>query len=322
MPLQPGSRIGQYEIVAPLGAGGMGEVYRATDSRLKRSVAIKILPDEVARDPERLARFEREAQVLASLNHPNIGAIYGVEESGGTRCLVLELVEGETLASRIDQGALDVPEAARLALQIAEGLEAAHDKGIIHRDLKPANVMIAADGSAKVLDFGLAKALEEESAGGGSASLSPTMTAAATRLGIILGTAGYMSPEQARGKAVDRRADIWAFGVILFEMLTGKRLFTGETVSDTLAGVLRAELDWKLLPSDTPGPLRRLLRRCLDRDVKQRLRDIGEARIVLADWLAGKAPEEAPAASPAPGRRWSLAWSAASALILAAGAAV
>ena len=321
MPLQPGSRIGQYEIVAPLGAGGMGEVYRATDSRLKRSVAIKILPDEVARDPERLARFEREAQVLASLNHPHIGAIYGVEESGGSRCLVLELVEGETLASRIDQGALDVQEAVRLALQIAEGLEAAHDKGIVHRDLKPANVMIGAEGSAKVLDFGLAKALEEETPGGGSASLSPTMTAAATRLGIILGTAGYMSPEQARGKAVDRRADIWAFGVILFEMLTGKRMFTGETVSDTLAGVLRAELDWKLLPSDTPAPLRKLLRRCLDRDVKQRLRDIGEARIVLADWLAGKEPEEAPAAAPAAGRRGSLVWSLAGALVLAAGAA-
>jgi serine/threonine-protein kinase len=266
-------------------------------------VAIKILPDEVARDPERLARFEREAQLLAALNHPNIGAIYGVEESGGTRCLVLELVEGETLAARIDQGALSTEEALRLALQIAEGLEAAHDKGIVHRDLKPANVMIGAEGAVKVLDFGLAKALEEESAGGGSASLSPTMTAAATRLGIILGTAGYMSPEQARGKAVDRRADIWAFGVILFEMLSGGRMFTGETVSDTLAGVLRAELDWKLLPGGTPPPIRRLLKRCLDRDAKRRLRDIGEARIILADWSAGRLPEEAPApAGPAPRR--------------------
>ncbi len=322
MPLQPGNRIGQYEIVAPLGAGGMGEVYRATDSRLKRSVAIKILPDEVARDPERLARFEREAQVLASLNHPNIGAIYGVEESGGARCLVLELVEGETLASRIDQGPLEVQDAVRLALQIAEGLEAAHDKGIVHRDLKPANVMIGASGTAKVLDFGLAKALEEESAGGGSASLSPTMTAAATRLGIILGTAGYMSPEQARGKTVNRRADIWAFGVILFEMLTGKRMFTGETVSDTLAGVLRAELDWKLLPGKTPGVIRKLLQRCLERDVKQRLRDIGEARIVLADWDAGKTPEEAtPSAAPSRGAGAPLGWAIGGAVALAVAAA-
>jgi eukaryotic-like serine/threonine-protein kinase len=320
MPIQTGARIGPYEVAAPLGAGGMGEVYEATDSRLKRRVAIKVLPDEVARDPDRLARFEREAQVLASLNHPNIGAIYGVEEAGSVRCLVLELVEGQTLAARIDAGAIPEREALGFALQIAEGLEAAHEKGIVHRDLKPANVMVGSDGKIKILDFGLAKALEGDLSGSApEVSLSPTMTAAATRAGVILGTAGYMSPEQARGKGADRRSDVWAFGVILYEMLVGKRIFTGETVSDTLAAVLRAEVEWGAIPGVTPGPVRWLLRRCLERDVRLRLRDIGEARILLSDVIAGR-PTEIGAAAPAPVTRRG--WSPLLAAGLALGAAL
>ncbi len=322
MPLTPGTHIGSYEVIAPLGAGGMGEVYRATDSRLKRAVALKVLPDEVARDPERLARFEREAHVLASLNHPHIGSIYGIEESGRTRCLVLELVEGQTLAGRIDSGALTVGEALHIALQIAEGLEAAHEKGIVHRDLKPANVMITPEGTVKVLDFGLAKALEADPASGSvDVSMSPTITAAATRLGVILGTAGYMSPEQAKGRSVDRRSDIWAFGVILFEMLTGTRMFTGETVSDTLAGVLRAEVEWGSLPPGLSVSVRRLLQRCLERDPRIRLRDIGEARIMLGDVLAGRTIEQ-PSASPAASRSgWSPLVASAVAVVAAALAA-
>ena len=283
MALESGSRLGPYEITVLIGAGGMGQVYRARDTKLGRDVAIKVLPDLFAEDPERLARFQREAQVLASLNHPNIASIYGLEEVEGVRALVLELVEGPTLAERIAQGPIPLDEVLPIAKQIAEGLEAAHEKNIIHRDLKPANVKLREDGTVKVLDFGLAKALEGDE--GGDPSESPTMTAAATRAGVIMGTAAYMSPEQARGKTVDRRADIWAFGVVLWEMLTGGRLFTGETVSDTLAAVIREELDWNKLPSDTPAPIREILRRCLTRDLKRRLQAIGEARVAIEEHL-------------------------------------
>ncbi len=265
----------------------MGEVYRARDSRLGRDVAIKVLPEAVAKDHERLARFEREAQVLASLNHPNIATIHGVEDSGGAHALVMELVEGPTLEDRIAQGPIPVEEALPIAREIAEGLEYAHERGIIHRDLKPANVKLTGDGKVKILDFGLAKALDPV-AGALSPDVtrSPTITAAATQAGVVIGTAAYMSPEQARGKSVDKRADIWAFGCVLSEMLTGKRLFHGETVSDTLAAVLRADIDWETLPAGTPPAIRRLLERCLERDPKRRLRDVGEARIAI---------EEAPA---------------------------
>ncbi|MEX2385626.1 MAG: serine/threonine-protein kinase [Thermoanaerobaculia bacterium] len=279
--------MGSYEILSPLGAGGMGEVYRVTDTKLGRDVAIKVLPEAVAKDHERLARFEREAQMLASLNHPNIATIHGVEDSGGAPALVMELVEGPTLEDRIAQGPIPVEEALPIAREIAEGLDYAHERGIIHRDLKPANVKLTGDGKVKILDFGLAKALDPV-AGASSPDMtrSPTITAAATQAGVILGTAAYMSPEQARGKPADKRSDIWAFGCVLWEMLTGKRLFHGETVSDTLAAVLRADIDWETLPAGTPPAIRRLLERCLERDPKRRLRDVGEARIVM---------EEAPA---------------------------
>src|SRR6202162_5490321 len=247
MSLSPGTKLGSYEIVSPLGAGGMGEVYRARDTRLGREVALKVLPTAFASDPERMARFQREAQVLASLNHPRIGAIYGFEDSGGVRALVMELIEGLTLADRIARGAIPVDEALPIAREIAEALEAAHDRGIVHRDLKPANIKITSDGNVKVLDFGLAKAVEDEIKST-DISNSPTLTAAATKAGLILGTAAYMSPEQARGKTVDRRADIWSFGAVAFEMLAGKMAFKGDTVSDTLAAVIRGEPDWTLLP--------------------------------------------------------------------------
>jgi eukaryotic-like serine/threonine-protein kinase len=293
MPLAPATRLGSYEIVAPLGSGGMGEVYRARDLKLNRDVALKVLPDTFASDPERLARFEREAHKLAALNHPNIAAIYGVEESSGVRALVMELVEGETLAERIAAGPVPIPEALAIARQIAVALEAAHEHGIIHRDLKPANVKATPEGVVKVLDFGLAKVAEEPSAAG-NPTLSPTLTLQATRAGVILGTAAYMSPEQARGAAADRRADIWAFGVVLFEMLTGRQSFPGETTSDILAGVLRAEPEWSALPAATPHGVRKLLKRCLERDRKQRLQAIGEARIAIDECLAH--PEAPPAA--------------------------
>ena len=282
--LSPSTRLGPYEILSPVGAGGMGEVYRATDTRLAREVAIKVLPADVARDPERLARFRREAQLLASLNHPNVAAIHGLEEAAGQPFLVLELVPGENLAERLRRGALPVDEAVAVAEQIAGALEEAHERGIVHRDLKPANVKVTPEGKVKVLDFGLAKAWTSEASSETSAdsSQSPTLTQAGTAAGLILGTAAYMSPEQARGKAVDKRADIWAFGVVLYEMLAGRRLFEGETVSDTLAAVLRTEPDWTALPPSTPPNVRRILRRCLDRDPKRRLRDIGEARIALS----------------------------------------
>ncbi|HMF27556.1 MAG TPA: serine/threonine-protein kinase, partial [Candidatus Cybelea sp.] len=279
MPLAAGTRIGAYEIVAPLGAGGMGEVYRARDLRLGREVALKILPDLFATDPDRRARFEREAQVLASLNHPYIAAIYGFEERVSShagevsiRALALELVDGPTLAERISERALPLDEAIAIALQIIEALDAAHAQGIVHRDLKPANIKLRPDGTVKVLDFGLAKSLEPQWS---DPSNSPTITAV-SRFDVILGTASYMSPEQARGKPVDRRADIWAFGCVLYEMLAGASPFAGDSTTDTLSAIVSREPDWGRLPATTPLAVRRLLLRALAKDPKQRLRDIGD----------------------------------------------
>jgi hypothetical protein len=291
MALTPGTRFGAYEIGAQIGVGGMGVVYRATDRNLKRPVAIKVLPEAVAFDGERLARFQREAEVLASLNHPNIAQIYGLENAVGIRALVMELVEGPTLADRIAQGLIPVDEALPIARQIAEALEAAHEQGIIHRDLKPANIKLRPDGMVKVLDFGLAKATEPVSAISPSHSQSPTITTPAmTQAGVILGTAAYMAPEQAHGRAVDKRSDIWAFGVVLFEMLTGAQLFDGESVAETIGLVVTRDPDWAKLPAGTPLAVRRLLERCLARDPRRRLRDIGEARITLEDPLRGTVP--------------------------------
>ncbi len=276
-----------------LGKGGMGEVYRARDTRLGRDVAVKVLPRAFTADPDRLARFEREARVLASLNHPHIGTIHGLEESEGVRALVLELVEGETLADRLHHGAVAIPDALAMARQIADALEAAHDKGIVHRDLKPSNIKITPDGVVKVLDFGLAKGGTEVS--GYDLTQSPTISIGNTHDGVILGTAPYMSPEQARGQAVDKRTDIWAFGCVLLEMLTGRVVFRGETVSDTIAAILQGEPDWAALPAATPRSIDRLLRRCLEKDSKRRLRDIGEARIEIDETISRPAPPEAPA---------------------------
>ncbi len=302
----------------------MGVVYRATDSKLKREVAIKVLPEEFAADAERLARFEREAQLLAQLQHPNIASIYGLEESGGVRALVMELVEGEDLSERLKRGPLPVDEALAVARQIAEALEAAHEKGIVHRDLKPANVKLTSEGKVKVLDFGLAKAMAPESAASGSPSTSPTLmnsptlTAAhGTQLGVILGTAAYMAPEQARGSAVDKRADVWAFGVVFYEMLAGRRLFEGETVSDTLAAVLRQEVDFSALPPATPPSVRRLLARCLERDPRRRQRGIGDARLDL-DEKAGP-PPVAPSTGAVASRRSVLPWTVAALAVGLAG---
>ncbi len=312
MTLAQGARFGPFEIVAPLGAGGMGEVYRARDSRLGREVAIKVLPAAFAQDHERVARFRREAQVLASLNHPNIASIHGLEEAEGSVALALELVEGEDLQQRLRRGPIPIDEARIIARQIAEGLEAAHEKGIVHRDLKPANVKVTPEGQVKVLDFGLAKAFDTEalSASGSSAvaepveaSHSPTMSRQMTEAGMILGTAAYMSPEQARGRTVDKRADIWSFGVVMFEMLSGRRLFQGETASDTLAAVLRQDVDWTLVPKELPAAFRRLIERCLQRDPKQRLRDIGEARVALSETVEGWAMPATPVPSTASSRR-------------------
>ena len=264
-----GKTLGTHEILSPLGKGGMGEVWRARDSKLGREVAIKTLPEEFAQDEERLVRFEREAKLLASLNHPNIAAIYGLEEDNGKRFLVLELVEGDTLAERLKHGATPVEESLKLALQIAEALEAAHEKGVIHRDLKPLNIKVTPDGKVKVLDFGLAKAFAGDGTDA-SVSNSPTLSMAATQQGVILGTAAYMSPEQARGQEVDKRADIWAFGVVLFEMLTGRGTFDGGTVSDVLAGVLRADPDWNGLPPNLHPRIKFLLERCLEKESKDR----------------------------------------------------
>ena len=318
MPLDPGTRIGAFEVTGSLGAGGMGEVYRARDTRLQRDVALKILPPSFAADPDRLARFEREAQILASLNHPHIAAIYGIESQGEQPALVLELVEGPTLADRIAQGPIPQDETVSIARQIADALESAHEQGIVHRDLKPANVKLRPDGTVKVLDFGLAKLADPGvGSGRGDASLSPTITSPAmTGVGVILGTAAYMSPEQAAGKPAGKRADIWAFGVVLWEMLTGQRLFgDGESTSHVLADVLRAPIDFERIPA---GPLRGLLRRCLDRDVKTRLRDIGEARIVLSQPLE---PAAAPVVAAQPGRA-IVAWTVAALLAISTGIAL
>ena len=302
----------------------MGQVYRAHDTKLNRDVALKILPDAFASDLDRLARFTREAQTLASLNHPNIAHIHGLEDSGGVRALVMELVEGDDLSQRIARGAIPLDEALPIAKQIAEALEAAHEQGIIHRDLKPANIKVRPDGAVKVLDFGLAKAMEPVGASSASVSMSPTITTPAmTQAGMILGTAAYMSPEQAKGRAVDKRSDLWAFGAVLFEMLTGQRTFGGEDVSDTLANVLKSEPDWTALPANTPAPIRTLLRRCLEKDRKQRLPDAAMIRLEIEDALTTPAAEP-PAAGPAsvaPSSRGSrLAWLVAAVAVLVAAA--
>ena len=298
MALTVGDRLGHYDVTALIGEGGMGQVYQATDTQLNRDVALKMLPDAFAADPDRLARFQREAQVLASLNHPGIAAIYGIEKSADTQALVLELVEGPTLADRIARGPIPIDEALPIAKQIAEALEAAHDAGVIHRDLKPANIKVREDGTVKVLDFGLAKALDTTPEG--DPSQSPTLTAAATQMGVIMGTAAYMSPEQARGKPVDRRADIWAFGAVLFEILTGRAAFSGETVSDVIALVLQFDPISEILVRETPAPLSRLLRRCLEKDPLRRLRDIGDARVELEEALSAEPVPSAPIAADRP----------------------
>jgi serine/threonine protein kinase len=303
-----GTRLGSYEITGAIGAGGMGEVFRARDTRLHRDVAIKVLPELFATDPERLTRFEREATTLASLNHPNIAQIYGLESVGATgeRALVMELVEGETLAERVSRGPVPIDEALPIARQIADALEAAHDGGIIHRDLKPANIKVRPDGTVKVLDFGLAKSIDPSGVlSGVDAANSPTFTSpAATGIGVILGTAAYMAPEQARGKAVDSRADIWAFGVTVYEMLTGKPLFAGASVSEVLASILRDGPNWETLPHDTPASVRTLLRRCLQKDPQLRLRHAGDARLELTDADLSPPP---PATAP----RGPLSWTGA-----------
>ena len=320
-----GTELAHYRITAKLGEGGMGEVWRATDSKLGREVAIKVLPESFSSDPERLARFEREAKVLASLNHPHIAAIYGLEEAGTGKALVLELVEGPTLGERLAQGQLPLEEALTIARQIAEALEEAHEKGIVHRDLKPANVKLTAGGKVKVLDFGLAKALDPMTSSGSSASQlahSPTMSLGATMQGVILGTAAYMSPEQARGANADRRADVWAFGVVLFEMLSGRTLFAGPTVSDTLASVLKVEPDLAQLPPSTPARIRRLLERCLRKDAQQRLHSIADARIMIEEVQRGEVDEPGAGAGLAaapPRPRWQVA-AALAAAALAGGA--
>ena len=293
MSLPIGTRIGPYVVTAPLGAGGMGEVFRARDTRLDRDVALKILPAEFASDPERLMRFEREAKTLAALNHPNIAAIHGIEDTrrdDGTvsRALIMELVDGEDLSQRLARGPISIEDALPIARQIALALEAAHEQGIVHRDLKPANVKVRPDGTVKVLDFGLAKGGVATGASGADLANSPTITSPATMQGTILGTAAYMAPEQARGQVVDRRADIWAFGCVLYEMLTGRRAFGGASVTDVLAAVLKSDPDWRALPADTPGAVRRVLRRCLTRDRAERVQHIGDARL---DLVAGPEPD-------------------------------
>ena len=281
-----GKTISHYKVLEKIGEGGMGEVYRATDTKLNRDVALKILPQQFASDSQRMGRFQREAEVLASLDHPNIGQIYGIEEAGQTKALVLQLIEGPTLAERIAQGPIPVEEALKIGLQMAEGLEAAHDKGVIHRDLKPANIKITPEGQVKILDFGLAKALEGETPPDSSLSQSPTLTAAATQAGVILGTAAYMSPEQARGETTDKKVDVWAFGCVLFEMLTSRATFGGKTVSDVLAGVLRIDPEWKSLPPNLHPRIRLLLERSLEKESKDRYHDIADARVDIQKALA------------------------------------
>jgi serine/threonine protein kinase len=320
MSLAAGSRLGAYEITGLIGAGGMGEVYQARDTRLDRSVAIKIIPDALASDPERILRFEREAKTLAALNHPNIAHIHGFEESSGIRALVMEFVDGPTLADRIEHGPIPLDEALPIAKQIADALEAAHESGIVHRDLKPTNVKVRADGTVKVLDFGLAKALESGVTANANLTHSPTLSLGATHAGVILGTAAYMAPEQARGRAADKRADIWAFGVVLYEMLTGRRAFDGDDVSTTLASVLKSDPDWSALDARTPAAIRRLLARCLQKDPKDRLHDIADARIEI-DELLRSGPESPADSGPSAHARpswWhrALPWAVASVLFI------
>jgi Tol biopolymer transport system component len=301
--LNPGIRIGPYEVVSAIGAGGMGEVYRARDTRLHRDVALKILPDVFALDPDRLARLEREAQVLAALNHPNIAAIYGFEQTEGLRALALEMVEGPTLADRVSEGAMPLEEAMPVARQIVAALEAAHESGIIHRDLKPANIKVRPDGTVKVLDFGLAKAVEGTTGRSGSISLSPTLTTpAVTGVGTIMGTAAYMAPEQARGRVVDKRADIWGFGCVLYEMLTGARAFDGSDITDVLASVIKTDPEWKALPAEVPAAVRTVIQHCLKKDPAQRFRDIGDVRLALNGAFHTEAPQRG-AAAPRGSRR-------------------
>ena len=301
MALESGSRLGPYEIIAPLGAGGMGEVYRARDPKLGRDVAIKLLPDAFADDPERLARFEREAKLLASLQHANIAVLHGLEEADGRRYLVMQCVEGESLAERLARGPLGQPETLEIMVAVAAALEAAHESGIVHRDLKPGNIMVTPTGDVRVLDFGLAKAGANASGSSTDVGLSasPTRTYAATNAGVILGTAAYMSPEQSRGKPVDRRTDIWSFGCVLFECLTGQQAFAGETVSDIVARILQTEPEWSALPPNTSPRLRDLMQRCLQKDARRRLRDIGDARVELEDLISGRVPASGVHAAPA-----------------------
>jgi eukaryotic-like serine/threonine-protein kinase len=300
MALAAGTKLGSYEVVAAIGAGGMGEVYRAHDTKLGRDVAIKVLPEAFAHDPERLSRFQREAKMLASLNHPNIATIHGLEQSGDTSYLVMELVSGETLAERVKAGPIGIEEALKITVQIAEALEAAHEKSIIHRDLKPANVKMTPEGKVKVLDFGLAKAFAADTTNEDLGN-SPTLSAAATMQGAILGTAAYMSPEQAKGKTVDKRTDIWSFGCVLYELLTGRQAFQGETTTEILAAVLRGEPDWQALPASTPGKIRDLLRRCLQKEMNKRARDAGDARIEIGEALAAPFTAELTTAAPTKG---------------------
>src|SRR6202049_2266276 len=319
MPILTGKRLGPYEILSAIGAGGMGEVYQAHDTKLGRDVAIKVLPDAFAHDPERLSRFQREAKILASLNHPNIATIHGLEQSGGTSYLVMELVSGETLQERVKRnGAVPLEEALTIAKQIAEALEAAHEKSIIHRDLKPANVKLTPEGKVKVLDCGLAKAFAGDTSTEDIGN-SPTLSRAATMQGVILGTAAYMSPEQARGKAVDKRTDIWAFGCVLYELLTGKAAFHGEDVTDILAAVVRAEPDWNVLPANISPSIRVLLQRCLRKDRRQRTPEAATIRIEIEDAIA--APKDSGATQAAPATRsWRerVAWYAAVTMMLIA----
>ena len=313
MDLAPGTRLGPFCITALVGAGGMGEVYRARDTKLDRDVAIKVIPALFAADPARLARFEREAKVLASLSHPNIAQVPGLEEAGGVHALVMELVPGEDLAGRIARGPIPFSQALIIARQMADALDVAHDKGIVHRDLKPANVMITPDEVVKVLDFGLAKPAPGETKADGLTHSPTAFDVAGTREGVLIGTAAYMSPEQARGRVVDKRADIWAFGCVLYEMLTGRPAFAGDTLSDTIAGIIEREPDWSALPKTTTPAVKRLLERSLQKDPKRRLRDIGDARTELEEQQI-ELPSSAPPAITPSGRA---VWAGAGVLVTA-----